>query len=524
MYGSAPKIWAPSLIAAETCRLSLRRFCKEAWPQADPASLVWSWHLDALCDHLSYVSLGDIRFLIVNMPPRTSKSLVTSVLYPAWDWLQDPTVQFLTASYALQLSGRDALRSRRVIESPWFQQRWAHKFRFSFDEKLKRQYSNDKGGRRIAIATDSATTGEGGNKLIIDDPHNATDVESEPIRKGTHEWWDNAISSRLNQPDKDAWIVNGQRTGEDDLFGHIQRTQDSPDIVRLVLPNEFEPKRKCITSIPKTGKVIFKDPRTKVGELLCPARIGPDAVKRLKRTMKDKYTLQYQQNPKGAGGKILNRENWKPWKGILPECDFLITVYDTAFEDGQENDFSARTDWGIFTHREYLVNDETGESALAKARRYLILLGAWRDRVKYHELKRRAKLHYRKVKHDYTLVEKKASGIVLCQDLSRAGVKGLRKIKLDHGGRVKLDKVERANIASVVLDDGLVFYPEDKKWADMVIDECSAFPTGTYDDWVDTVLMAFQFLRRMGEITLWEPESEDGTVRLFKRAKKSLYG
>ena len=525
MHGSAaPSLWRPSIVQAEHCRLSLRKFAKDSWPCVEPASLIWNWHLDALCDHLAYVSMGEIRFLTINMPPRTSKSLVTSVIWPVWDWLQDPTIQFLTASYALQLSGRDALKSRRLIESNWFQRRWGHEFRFSFDEKLKRQYSNDKGGRRIAIAVDSATTGEGGNRLVVDDPHNATETESEPVRKGTHDWWDHAMNNRLNQPDKDAWVVNGQRTGEDDLFGHIQRTADMSQIVQLVLPNEYEAKRRCVTSLPKTGKVIFRDPRKKEGELLVPQRVGPDATKRLKRAMRDKYTLQYQQNPKGAGGKILSRDAWKPWTGDMPECDHLISVYDTAFEEGEENDFSARTDWGIFTHRELMVNEETGESALAKPRRYLILLGAWRDRVPYHKLKAIAKKHYLKGKHDWTLVEKKASGIALCQDLARANVRGLRKVRLDHGGRVKLDKVERANIASVVLDDGLVFFPEGRRWAEMVIDECAAFPNGTHDDWVDTVIMAFQFLRRMGEIALWEPEDNDGNVRLFKRKKGSLYG
>lgn len=527
----SPRIWRPTIIQSEVTRLSLRKFTKEAWHTAEPAKMVWNWHLDALCDHLSYVSSGEIRFLMINMPPRTSKSLVTSVFYPVWDWLQDPTLQFLTASYALQLSARDALRSRRVIESPWFQERWGHRFRFSFDEKLKRQYSNDKGGRRIAIATESATTGEGGNRLIVDDPHNATDLESETKRKGTQEWWDHAMVNRLNQANEDAWIINGQRTGEDDLFGHLERTIDMKEVTRLILPNEYEAKRKCIVVLPGTKKVIFRDPRKTEGELLNPARVSAKATKRLKRTMKDKYTLQYQQNPKGSGGKILKREAWKVWEGKeMPECEYVISVYDTAYGEKQTNDYSARTDWGVFSHVEDLTSQKivggeiAEETARAKSRRCLILLGAWRGRIPYHELKRRAKLHYQKIKPDWTLIEKKGSGISLCQDLARANVRGLRRISVDHGGKVKLDKVERANIASVVLDDGLVFYPSDRQWAEMVIDECSAFPEGKNDDWVDTVLMAFQFLRRLGEVSLWEGEEDDGTVRLFKRSKKSLYG
>lgn len=513
--------WSPTLIQAETCRRDLREFVKEGWKHVDPAPLVWGWHHDALCDHLAYVSFGDIRFLEINMPPRTSKSLITSVFFPVWEWIEQPHLQFLTASYALQLSTRDCVRSRRLIDSQWFQQRWGHKFRFAFDEKTKRQYSNDKGGKRIALATEAATTGEGGNRIIIDDPHNASEAESEVIRLGTHDWFDNAVSSRLNDPDKDAIIVNGQRTHADDLFAHMERTFEKGTLVKLALPNEFEAKRRCITLHPRTKRVLFKDPRKKEGELLCPGRISIGATKRLKKTMKQTYGLQYQQDPKTGTGGILERKKWQLWTEELPLCEFIITTVDTAFEEGEENDFSARTDWGVFKHRP-LLTMEDGTIARGKERMCIILLGAWRGKKAFPELKRRMIRHAKKIKPDYMLVEKKASGISLCQELSESGVRGLRKVSLDHGGRVKLDKVARAHLASVVLDDDLVYYVE-RDWAEVVVDECSAFPKGTNDDYVDCCLMAWMFLRRQREVGLWEDERPDGTVRLFKQ-KKVRYG
>lgn len=507
-------------------RMSLRRFVKGAWKQVEPAPLVWNWHLDALCDHLSYVTLGEIRFLMTNVIPRATKSLTTSVFWPVWGWLHDPTLQYLTASYALQLSTRDCLRSRQLIDSVWFQQRYGSEFRFSFDDKLKRQYSNDKGGRRIALSVDGATTGEGGDIIVVDDPHNATEIESEAIRQRTHDWWDNAMSSRFNQPDHSAWVLLGQRTGEDDLFGHVlKRERDNKEIVHLVLPNEYIPKRHCTTRLPASKKVIFSDPRTTEGELMYPQRLSAKATARLKRVMPKKYGLQYQQDTKTTGGNILERSKWRPWTAAQPpECSHILTVWDTAYGEKQENDYSARTDWGIFPHSELVRNPETGETVKSKTRNCIMLLGAYRKQMPYHELKRQARNHYRKLKPDHTLVENKGSGISLAQDLSRAGVRGLRRISLSHGGRVKLDKVERAHIASTVLDDGLVYYPE-RQWAEDVIDECAAFPNGTHDDWVDTCLMAWQFLRRMGEVHLWEEEEADGTVRLFKRKPGvSLYG
>lgn len=517
-------LWRPSIIQAEQLRGSLRSFVREGWKYVEPSPLIPGWHMDALCDHLSYVTMGEIRFLMVNVPPRTSKSLTGTVFWPTWDWLHVPSRQFLTASYALQLSIRDTLRSRRLIESPWFQERWGHEWSFMGDDKLKRQFGNSEGGRRIALAVESATTGEGGDLVVVDDPHNATEVESEAIRLSTHDWWDNAMSSRLNQPDKSGWVVIGQRTGRDDLFGHIMDTHDMSEVVHLVIPNEYRTKYHCVTRLPSTGKKIFSDPRKTEGELLSPARISEGATKRLKRVMKAKYHLQYQQDAEAGDGAILSRKNWRLWEGEEPELDLLVSVYDTAYGEKEENDYSARTDWGVFRHRQK-VEREDG-TFHTRERLCIILLGAWRDKVPYHELKRLARRHDRKVKPDYTLIEKAGAGISLAQDLSRAGVKNIRKVSLSHGGRVKNDKVERAHTASTVLDDGLVYYV-DRKWSRAVLDECAAFPKGSHDDFVDTCLMAWMFLKRAHKVELWEAAKDDGTVRLFKRAKPkrgSRYG
>lgn len=525
--------FSPTIVQAEVFRNSLRKFARESWPHFEPAKLVWNWHLEAICDHLSYVSMGDIRFLMINIGPRTSKSSILSVVYPVWEWLQDPTIQFLTASYSLQLSTRDALRSRRLLDSPWFKARWGHEFRFAFDEKLKRSYSNDKNGRRIAIATESTTTGEGGNRLIVDDPHNATEVESDVKRLGTHDWWDHAMSSRLNQPDKDAWILGGQRTHEDDLFGHVWKTHDRKDIVRLVLPTEHDPKRRQVTVLPRTspdaGKVVFRDPRVEAGELLNPARLGPGAVARLRKIMKSKYTLQYQQDTKGVEGDILPRSKWRKWPKELelPECEYIFDVYDTAFEEGQENDYTARTTWGVFRQSELVkvgLVDRRGRrlseiKAESRDKLYLILIGAWRDKIGFPALRKEVLRRHRATRPAYTLIERNASGISLIQECRRKGVGGLRGISYAHGSKVKIDKVERAEIASVVLDDDLVYYV-DRLWAEEVIDECASFPNGTNDDYVDTVVNAWQWVRRSGELGDWEREFDDGeTVRLFKRSK-----
>lgn len=530
-----PVRWSPTIIQAEALRLSLRKFSKAAWSQFDGAKLVWGWPQDAICDHLSYVSMGDIRFLLLNIAPRTSKSSLLSVTYPAWDWLHYPERQFLTGSYSLQLATRDAVKSRRLITSPWYQRNWGHRFRLLDDQQNKRDFANDKLGRRIVTATEATTTGEGGNRIILDDPHNAKEAESDAIREGTCEWMDNAVSNRLNDSDKDGWVVCGQRTHEMDLFGHILSKYDMREIVHLVLPNEFDATRRCKTFLPATKELIFSDPRTHDGELLNPKRMSRAATDRQKRIMRDKYQLQYNQNSDAVTGNIMPKAKWNLWPedAEFPECEYIFDVYDTAMEKEEENDFSARTTWGVFWHRVPKViaraNNPLGievDSKLTRGetelRRCIMLLGAWREKCEYPDLKSEAIRQYKKLKPHWTLIEKKVSGHALIQELNRSGVQGIRKISYAHGGRVKIDKVFRAREASIVLHDGLVYYP-NRQWAHDVIRECSLFPNGAHDDWVDTVAIAWQWLRRLGELKLWEDEAPDGTVRIFKKKRRG-YG
>lgn len=522
--------YSPTQVNLELARKSMRWFANQAWPQVDPAPLIWTWANDAICEHLTWVTKGEIRFLLINIPPRYSKSTLCSVLWPVWEWIEKPQTQFLTASYALQLAQRDALRSRRLITSAWYQQRWGHRFQLSKDEYLKRQYSNNANGKRIATSVDSAVTGEGGNRVAVDDPHNARESESDVIRLACHDWWDNAMSSRLNNQNVDSWMVIGQRTHEDDLFGHIAKKSDMSEIVNLVIPNEYDPKRSCVTVNLKTKKK-WQDPRRVRGTLISSQRLDKDATRRLKKQMSDsKYALQYQQDPKGGGGRLLKRDFWQPWPDNRPpECEYIITVWDTALADTQEADYSAYTDWGIFKHRPWIQNPDTNEMFLDAEQQCIILVGAWKKQLPYYDLRRIAKKRYHHVKPDTVLIEKKVSGISLIQDFRRMGMR-VTPVSIDHGGRVKIDIRERAELAAPVLESGRVFYMQDPvtqkpmSWAEEVIDECAKVPGGTNDDYATTCCMAWQWLRRRGEIGTWEDEKPDGEVRLFKRKKKSIYG
>lgn len=519
---------------AEMLRRDLRRFMRAAWNLVEPKAFVPNWHLDAVCDHLAYVTFGDIRNLMINQPPRTTKSLGASVIWPVWHWLIDAKTQFLCASYAQDLAIRDAVKSRRLIESAWFRERYLRNFYLDPADNRKHRYVNDKGGHRISVSVGGKTTGEGGDILLVDDPHNMTDVYSDAMRHGALSWWDNSMRSRLNDATTGQKVLNGQRSHDNDLFGHILATEEKRWVV-LMLPMEFDPARKCITYFNPRGVEpdkergpIFEDPRVKRGELLSPKRFGAEEVKAERAAMSVRdYSAQFQQDPTSGGGLILKKKWWRQWcfpvdyegkdeKGeplagkpmSLPEFDEVITIYDTAFEAEEENDFTARTTWGMFRYSD--TGNPKDETVHA------MLLERLNERLEFPDLRTEAIGHHHDWKPDYTLIEKKASGHSLIQELRTSGVP-IRAV--DPGSK---DKVYRAHLVASVLKDGRVWYIP-RNWAYDVIHQCAKFPTGEHDDLVDTVVMALAYMRRMHMIELPEDEKDD-ELKLFSEPKRRLYG
>lgn len=545
-------------IQAELARRDLFRFFKDAWPYMDPAVFHSTWHLEALCEFLTYVSLGDIKRLIVSMPPRMTKSLSCSVAWPVWEWIDRPNTQFLTSSYDLGLSTRDALKSRRLIESTWFQDRWGDRFDIRQDENLKGRYSNTHGGHRIAITSRGKTTGEGGDIILLDDSHNARDVYSDVKRTETLEWYDNAMRSRLNNQNEGKIVHVGQRVHDMDVIGHVVKKEGRCTVteegkwVHLVMPNEFRPQLRCKLWLPKQIKEysaakesakadgteppeppepIFQDPRTEEGELLCPGRLGSEATEELKppngMNLRD-YNSQYQQDPAADDGLILKRSWWIPWvypdwhmeshkRRPMPECEAIIQVYDTAFEEKEENDFSARTTWGVFTYTPERMHPQTGVLIRQPEKRCLILLEAWRDKVAFPDLRKEAIRSYDDWHPDFVLIEKKASGHSLIQELRKSGV----PVKaVDPKGK---DKIMRAHLSAAPLEQGCIFYVPGHLTAEDVIEECAKFPVGANDDYVDTCTTAFAFLRRIGSIEYFD--EDEGEMNLFKpRRERAIYG
>jgi predicted phage terminase large subunit-like protein len=319
------------------------------------------------------------------------------------------------------------------------------------------------------------------NCIIIDDPHNAMEAESEAVRMSTLEWFDNSLSTRLNNPRTGAIILVMQRLHEDDLTGHILSSDAGSDWVHLMLPMRYEADRAAVLYPNAIG---WEDPRTEEGELLTPERYDEDSVVRLERQLGPFGAAgQLQQRPEPKGGGILKREWWVDWdKENYPQIQYVLASVDTAYTTKEENDYSAMTVWGVF-------EDDNDVPRV-------MLMNAWRAKLELHELVEKIAATNKKFKTDYMLLENKAAGISVAQEIRRVyGYENWGVQLVDPRGQ---DKVARAYSVQHLFADNLVYAPTNFSWADMVITECSGFPKAKNDDLVDTVTQALRFLRDTG--------------------------
>ena len=479
-------------------RRSLKEFIKSSWQTIEPGRDFYdNWHIDAISEHLQAVVNGQIKRLIINIPPRHMKSISVAVALPAWTWAVQPQKRFLFASYAASLSVRDSVKCRRLIDSKWYKEHFGEVFKLTGDQNQKQRFENNQTGYRIATSVDGALTGEGGDIIIIDDPHNVREAESSAVRESVLDWWDQAMQTRLNDPKTGAFVIIMQRVHENDLTGHILRNEYN-DWDHLCLPARYELGHPS----PTKSSLNFTDPRTKENQLLWPERIDDKTLDSLEKSLGSYASAgQLQQRPMPKGGGILKAEWWVPWeKEDLPDIEYIIQSWDTAFSTKEKTSYSARTTWGVF-RRHGQVN--------------AIVLDMWYDRVTYPELRAIAQEAYHEYEPDAVLIEKKASGQSLLQDLRMAGIPVI-PYSPDR------DKEARAHAASALLEDGRIFFPYDKKWSKNLIDICAAFPAGDNDDIVDTCTQAWLRLRKGWFVTHSADYDEDDGELTKKRM--TLYG
>lgn len=496
----------------QDCEESLYKFLSSAWRYIDPMPWKEGWPIEAVADHLQAVVDGQIKRLIINIPPRMGKSSITSVAFPAWTWAQPertatsgPGVQFLYSSYADKLSLRDSVKCRRLIESPWYQNLWGSRYTLTFDQNTKSRFSNDQGGERLITSIGAGVTGEGGSIIIADDPNSAGEAFSEAKIQTTIDWWTQSMSTRLNDMATGAYIIIQQRLAEDDLTGHILETNVG-EWCHLMLPMRYEPDRSYFTPIG------WRDPRTEPGELLWPERFSEESVVLLEKTLGPMIANgQLQQRPEPVGGGVIKRDYWQLWEdkigdGEYPPMDFVLASLDTAYTTDTANDYSALTIWGIFTEggatRLNRFVDPKGnpidvEHTSSEGAPKVMLLYAWRDRLEINKLVETVAKLCRRTFVDLLIIENKAAGYSVAQEIRR--LYGREKFGVQLSDPKSQDKLSRLYSVQHLFAEKIIYAP-DKVWAEMVISEASQFPHSKHDDLTDTLSQALRHLRDNGLI------------------------
>lgn len=289
----------------------LKHFIRLTWPELEPSTtFVDGWAVDAICDHLEAVERGDIKKLLINVPPGFMKSMTTSVFFPAWLWgpKGKPGTRIISTSYGADLAIRDNVRARSLIDSDTYQKHWGDRFQWSGDQNAKGRYENTAKGFRQAASTGSALTGHRGDIMIVDDPHSVQSSESEADRNSALMWFGETLPTRFNNQKDGVTIVIMQRLHQYDVSGFILESELDYD--HLMIPMEFEPERKCFTSIG------FEDPRTEDGELAWPERFDEVDVEDLKKTFRavgGEYAVagQLQQSPVPRTGGMFQRDDFQ---------------------------------------------------------------------------------------------------------------------------------------------------------------------------------------------------------------------
>jgi predicted phage terminase large subunit-like protein len=370
------------------------------------------------------------------------------------------------ASYAASLSIRDSVKCRRLIQSPWYQRNWSDRFQLTGDQNAKERYENDRTGYRLATSVGGAATGEGGDRIVCDDPHNVREAESETIRQSAVDWFWESMSTRLNDPKTGARVVVMQRVHEQDLSGSIL---ERGGWEHLCLPAEYEGSKHV------TG-IGWSDPRDVLGDLLWPNRFGRDELSELKRSLGSYASAgQLQQRPSPAEGGLFKRDWWKFYRKAPHKFDEVIQSWDCTFKDLKESDYVVGGVVGRIGADKYvldLVRARMGITATMQAIR--TLTAKWPNAT--------AKL-----------VEDKANGTAVIELLKKE-IPGLIAREPEGG------KIVRANAISPEVEAGNVYLPDPTvikgaEWVHDFIEETAAFPNGANDDQVDMISQALVYMR-----------------------------
>ena len=446
-------------------------FVKHVWPD-----FVEGKHHQIIANKFNRLAEGKIKRLIINMPPRHTKSEFASFLLPAWMVGRDPKLKIIQSTHTTELAVRFGRKAKTLMDSEEYKQ--VFKTRLREDSQAAGKWETQQGGEYYAAGVGSAITGRGANLLIIDDPHSEQDAMNMQALERAYEWYTSGPRQRL-QPGG-AIVLVMTRWNTKDLTGALLQAQkeakaDQWEVVEFpaILPS---------------GKPVWPE-YWKLEEL--------EAVKASAGVQK--WNAQYMQNPTSEEGAIIKREWWNDWEpDYIPQLHHVIQSYDTAFMKKETADFSAITTWGVFYR-----NEDSGPQ--------LILLDAVKDRLEFPELRRIALEQYNYWKPESVIVESKASGLPLTYELRKMGIP-----VINYTPSKGNDKHTRVNSVAPLFESGCIWAPKNKEFAQEVIEECAAFPYGDHDDLVDSMTQAVMRFRQGGFLEHPEDYKEEPLIKQQK--------
>jgi len=435
-------------------------------------NFIEGYHHRVIAKKLELVAQGKLKRLIINMPPRHSKSEFASYLMPAWFLGRNPKLKIIQATHNTELAVRFGRKVRDLLDDPAYKDIFP-KTGLKEDSKSAGRWSTSVGGEYFAAGVGAAVTGRGADLFIIDDPHSEQDALSESAFDNAYEWYTSGPRQRL-QPGGSIILVM-TRWGKKDLTGRLLAAQSGD-----AMSDQWE-----VVEFPA---ILPSD------KALWPEFWEKDALLSIKASLPvAKWSAQWQQQPTSAESAIVKREWWKMWeKDDIPPVKYIMQSYDTAFSKKESADYSAITTWGVFQPQEGGPDN-------------IILMAAERGRWNFPELKEHAYKEYEYWEPDMVLIEAKASGTPLMDELRHRGIPAL-----SYSPNKGNDKITRMHMAAPMFEAGRVWAPADRKFAEEVIEEVAAFPYGDHDDFCDSMTMAILRFRQGGFIFLdGEDDEED---------------
>lgn len=453
---------------AALLRTDLASFMAKTFHTVNPGTpYLPNWHIDAIAEYLMAATKGEITRLVINMPPRSMKSLCVSVAWPAWLLGHDPSSRIMAASYSQILSMKHSLDCRLVVTSPWYKHLFPHMV-LAHDQNEKNKFATTKRGFRFATSVGGTATGEGGNFLIVDDPHTPLQVLSDTLRRQAVDWFHQTFMSRLDDKQRGVVAVVMQRLHSEDLTGDL--LQHSGHVWEHL----------CLPAIAENRMVIQVGSFQKIreqGDILHPNREGATLIAQAKEELGSyAFAAQYQQNPVPQEGGLV-KPAWicRYHSKILDEMVFtqVVQSWDTAIKATERSDYSVCTTWGIRTDGFYLLD-------------------VLRQRLEYPELKHQLVLSAMQWQAEAVLIEEKASGQMLLQDMRRET--NLPVIAITP----KQDKVTRFASVTPLFEAGRVFFPYATGnifWLAELERELFCFPSSPHDDQVDSISQFLQWIK-----------------------------